>query len=129
MDTNGKYFYEYSVERLGEIVSNIHLDESQNLDIKLTYYIGGIKYTPDEVNEFVLISARYHDFKIRFTFLEKPNHDYEFKLFLRYYIINNIDRKLLAQSIVVTKINIDINLLPLHVYLITFINYIFCYNK
>lgn len=104
-DKEGNYFYEFSVERHGDIIDNIHF-ESPNINAQLTYYIGGIKYSPEEVNEFLIVSAPYHDFKIRVTFLEKPTFDDEFKILGRYYILDSPDRKLLAAEKVKTKNNI-----------------------
>jgi len=38
----------------------------------------------------------YNDFKIRVTFLEKPNADDKFKVIMRNYLLNTEDRKLLS---------------------------------
>jgi hypothetical protein len=99
-DKEGKYFYEYSVERFGDIVDNI---SSPDVNVQLTYYIGGIKYMPEEVNQFVIVSSMYHEFKIRITFMEKPTSDNEFKILLRYYLINTSDRQKLTMSKVITE--------------------------
>lgn len=103
MDREGNYFYEYSPEKIGDIIDNIYFEKSSNLNIQLTYYIGGIKYTPEELNEFIFISARDHEFKIRITFLERPNPNDEFRILSRYYLINSQDRELLAKNRVITK--------------------------
>lgn len=109
MDKEGHYFYEYSVDRIGDIVDNIMCESSTNLNVQLSYYIGGIYYTSNEVKEFVFISAAYHDFKIRITFLEKPNPSDEFEILSRYYLINPQDRELLRKNKVNTENNIYYN--------------------
>jgi len=103
IDTYGYYFYEFIVKRDGDIVDNIYFESPSNLNVKLNYYIGNIKYIPEEVNEFVMVSSQYNDFKIRVTFLDKPITNDECKIILRYYLINLQDRKLLIQSNVITK--------------------------
>jgi len=70
IDSDGNYFYEYSLEKNSDMINNIRLESVLNL--KLTYNIGGIEYTPEEIEKFLLISAPFHDFKIKITFLEKP---------------------------------------------------------
>lgn len=102
-DKEGRYFYEYCLERIGDIVDNITVESSTNLNVELSYNIGGIVYTSDEVKEFVFISAAYHAFNIRITFLEKPNPSDEFKILSRYYLINPQDRVLLGRNRVNTE--------------------------
>ncbi len=106
MDKQGHYFYEFCLERIGDIVDDITVESSKNLKVQLSYNIGGLNYTYDEIKEFVFISAAYHAFNIRITFLEKPNPDNEFKILSRYYLINLQDRQLLAKSRVNTENNI-----------------------
>jgi hypothetical protein len=105
IDREGHYFYEYRPDKIGDIIDNIRF-ESSNLNNQLTYYIGGIKYAPEEVSEFVFISALFHEFKIRITFLEKPSPNDKFKILSRYYLINSKNRGLLQSSRVITKNNI-----------------------
>ena len=100
IDSDGRCFYEYTPERIGDIIDNIHIENS---NIQLSYYINGIKFTPEEVNEFVFVSAQYSEFKIRITFFEKPKPNDEFKVFSRYYIINNKHRKTLTENNVIAK--------------------------
>ena len=90
-----------------DIIDNIRFQSK--LNIKLTYHIGGIEYTPEEINKFVLVSAPYQDFKIKITFLEKPNLGDEFKILSRHYIINKQDRKLLQTSNVISQNNVYTN--------------------
>ncbi len=106
IDKNGNYFYEYSLDRNGDIVDNIRFESCSNLNAQLSYYIGGIEYTPEEIDKFVVVSAQYHEFKVRITFLEKPNPGDEFKILSRYYLINSQDRSLLSKSRIKTKNNI-----------------------
>jgi|688.fasta_scaffold866450_1 hypothetical protein len=86
-DESGNSFYELSVRRDGEIIDNIHYESSSNLEVQISYYIGGVKYTPEEVNQFIFV-LQYNEFRIRITFLETPTTDVEFKIFSRYYIMN-----------------------------------------
>lgn len=103
IDKEGHCFYEFCLERTGDIVDNITVESSTNLKLQLSYNIGGISYTSDEVKEFVFISAAYHACNIRITFLEKPNPCDEFKILSRYYLINPQDRVLLGRNRVNTE--------------------------
>ena len=105
VNENKHYFYEYSPKRNGDIMDNIRF-ESTNLKVKLTYYIGGAVYDPEEVDEFLTISTPFHDFRIRITFLEKPNVNDEFMVHSRMYLIEPETRKLLTINTVITKTNI-----------------------
>jgi len=102
-DKEGYYFYEYCAERIGDIIDNITIENSKNLNVKLSYNIGGISYTSDEVKEFIFISSPYYALNIRITFLKKPNLNDEFKILSRYYLINNQDRSFLAKNMINTE--------------------------
>jgi hypothetical protein len=106
MDKKGNYFYEYSLDRNGDIIDNIRFESLSNLKVQLSYYIGGIEYSPEEIDKFVVVSAQYHDFKVRITFLEKPNPGDEFKILSRYYLINLQDKGLLSKNRIRTENNI-----------------------
>ena len=54
LDNEGNYFYEFSVDRHGDIIDNIFLERSPNVKAVLSYYIGGKKYSPEEVKKFVV---------------------------------------------------------------------------
>lgn len=102
-DTDGKYFYQFSVKRDGDIIDNIRYESISGIPAQLSYYIGGDKYMPEEVDKFVIASSMYHDFQIRVTFLEKQTCNDEFKILSRYYLINTEDRKKIATSRVETE--------------------------
>ncbi len=102
-DTDGKYFYQFSVKRDGDIIDNIRYESISGISAQLSYYIGGDKYMPEEVDKFVIVSSMYHDFQIRVTFLEKQTCNDEFKILSRYYLLNTEDRKKLATSRVETE--------------------------
>jgi hypothetical protein len=102
-DSDGKYFYQFSVKRDGDIIDNIHYESISGIPAQLSYYIGGDKYMPEEVDKFVIVSSMYHDFQIRVTFLEKQTCNDEFKILSRYYLLNNEDRKKLATNRVETE--------------------------
>ena len=102
-DTDGKYFYQFSIKRDGDIIDNIRYQSISGIPAQLSYYIGGDKYSPEEVDKFVIVSSMYHDFQIRVTFLEKQTTNDEFKILSRYYLVNTEDRKKLATSRVETE--------------------------
>jgi len=106
IDDNEQYYYEFPPERIGDIIDEIKYESSTDLDSKLTYYIGGIEYQPEEFNEFVFISSPYNEFKIRITFMRKPVFDDKFKINSRYWLLDNKPRLLLGRSNVITKYNI-----------------------
>ncbi len=102
-DRNLNLFYQFSVKREADIVDSIRFESTSNLNVELSYYIGGIKYMPEKFSEFVTIASAYNDFQIRVTFLESPSVDAEFKIVARYYLINSDDRNILVRNKVVTK--------------------------
>lgn len=102
-DTDGNYFYQFSIKRDGDIIDNIRYESISGIPAQLSYYIGGDKYSPEEVDKFVIVSSMYHDFQIRVTFLEKQTTNDGFKILSRYYLVNTEDRKKLATSRVETE--------------------------
>jgi hypothetical protein len=102
-DADGKFYYQFSIDRHGDIIDNIRFENISGIPAQLSYYIGGDKYMPEEVDKFVIASSMYHDFQIRVTFLEKQTCNDEFKILSRYYLVNSEDRKKLAMSKVITK--------------------------
>ena len=95
VDDKGNYFYEFSVDRYGDIIDNIFLEKSPYLKAELTYYIDGDKCLPEEIKYFVTCVSLYSGFKIRITFLEKPNLHDELKIIMRNYLLNTEDIQLL----------------------------------
>ena len=102
-DANANPFYQFSVQRQGDIVDNIRFENTSNLNVQLSYYIGGIKYLPEDVSEFVIIASAYNEFEIRITFLDQPFVDAEFKIRARYYLLLSKDREKLMHSRVETQ--------------------------
>jgi len=102
-DADGNFYYQFSVKRDGDIIDNICYESINGINAQLSYYIGGDKYLPEEIDKFVIASSMYHDFQIRVTFLEKQTTNDEFKILSRYYLINPEDRKKLATSKVETE--------------------------
>jgi len=98
LDEKGNYFYEFSVDRNGDIIDNIFFKKSSNLRTQFTYYIGGKRYLPNEVKKFVSCAAMYSDFKVRITFFEKPKANDEFKMIMRNYLLNPEVRNLLVHN-------------------------------
>jgi hypothetical protein len=106
VDSNNNYYYEYSTDRKGDIIDNINFD-SKGAKFTISYYIGHILYDPSEVKEFIIISAPFHEFKIRITFLETPANELEFSIHSRVYILSNDYRKqLCSRSTIITNTNI-----------------------
>jgi len=102
-DTEGNFFFQFSVKREGDIIDNISFESISGIPAQLSYYIGGDKYMPEEVDKFVIASSMYHDFQIRVTFLKKQTTNDEFKILSRYYLVNTEDRQKLATSRVETE--------------------------
>jgi len=102
-DADGNFYYQFSVKRDGDIIDNIFYESISGINAQLSYYIGGDKYMPEEIDKFVIVSSMYHDFQIRVTFLEKQTTNDEFKIHSRYYVVNSDDKKYLKTSRVVTK--------------------------
>jgi len=102
-DTEGNFFFQFSVKREGDIIDNISFESISGIPAQLSYYIGGDKYMPEEVDKFVIASSMYHDFQIRVTFLKKQTTNDEFKIHSRYYLVNTEDRQKLATSRVETE--------------------------
>lgn len=106
IDDTGQYYYEFSPERNGDIIDEIKYEQLTDLDAELTYNIGGIDYLSKEVNEFLFVSALYNEFKVRITFMRKPEINDKFKINSRYWLIDSEPRRLLQRSKVITKYNI-----------------------
>jgi hypothetical protein len=87
-DIDDNYYFEYIPKRECDIMDNINI-KPVDKNIIISYYIGGHKYDPNNVKEFVSICAMYHEFKIRFTFLETPVENYEFSICSRNYILES----------------------------------------
>ena len=107
IDGDGNYFYEHSLSRQHDIVDNIRVECPENVQIKLSYIVNGEPYSLDEIDKYVLVSSPYSDVKIIFTFSNKfkPNNDYVFRLFMRYYIIQgDLKNNLIAKDVVVRKV-------------------------
>jgi hypothetical protein len=106
-DENDNYYYEYSVDRVGDIIDNIKFKTlNKNIKTKISYYIGGYLYEPDLVKEFIFCASQYHEFKIRITFLEKPTNELEFIIYSRVYLLDTEYRNKLANNTIITKTNI-----------------------
>ena len=106
IDDNGYYYYEFTPERNCDMIDDITYETLTDLDAKLTYNICGIDYIPEKFIEFLFVSAMFHEFKIRITFIRKPEFNDKFKINSRHWLFNNESRKLLTKSNVITKYNI-----------------------
>lgn len=102
IDNNGHYYYDHHVDRGCDIVSDFNV-KSCRINYKLTYLIGELEYQQNEFNEFIHIAAQYHDFKIRFTFMETPNYDDVMILCYKKCILQNQIWRFLCKNSIVTK--------------------------
>jgi len=98
LDEYGNIFYEFSIDRNSDIIDNIYLECPEHVKAQIVYYINGKKFLPEEVKSFIICAAVYNDFKIRVTFLEKPNFNDEFKIIMRNYLLNVVDKKILSTN-------------------------------
>ena len=104
-DKNGHYYFERSLFRNNDIVSDFSF-ESSNENARMSLFIGGNEYDYNKIDPFIIVSSQYHEFKFRITFNEKPNADDEIKISYRCYLINSEDRRVLVRSTIKTKTNI-----------------------
>jgi len=104
-DSSGQYYYEYRSGRICDIIDNIKYESSTGLDANLTFVIGGIEYQQKEFNEFVMVSAPFHDFIIKVVFTKKPVSNDEFKINSRHMLLNSIPGNVLRKSQVITMYN------------------------
>ena len=89
-DNDKNFYYEHTFDRTGCYISNIEfINKNYNIKLKLDYYIGGIRYDFNEIDYFLFVSAMYHEFKLRITFLDKPNNDYEFEIRYKNHIMDS----------------------------------------
>ena len=105
INNEGQCYYDFIITREGDMIDNIFIEKSPNLNIEISYHIGGIKYTPEEVKQFIFAAAQYHEFKIRITFIENPTIYDKINIISRRYLFNKQDRKYLATSMIRTKNN------------------------
>jgi len=98
INDEGNVYYEIPIERIGDIIDNIHLENFKGLNIEVCYMIGNRLFTTEKIKEFVICASIYTEFKLRLTFLEKPKNDDEFKIVFRNYLINTKDRQLLTRN-------------------------------
>jgi len=104
-DENDNYFFEYTPKRDCDIMDNIEVSP-KNINIKITYFIGGHQYDAQIVKEFIFVASMYNEFKIRITFLEKPSENFEFVVHSRNYIIESELREKIKLSKLTTYSNI-----------------------
>ena len=103
----GQYYYEITPESIGDMIDEIKYESLTKLDAKLIYYIDEIEYQPEYFNEFLFVSAKYNNFKIRITFMRKPQLDDTFKINSRYWLFVRKTKLLLeTYDTIITKYNI-----------------------
>ena len=87
-------------------MSDINFASSKNLDIKLSYYIGGTEYKYDEIKELLFVCAIYHEIVLKITFIEKPTADDVFTFSSKIYLLQHRPNDKLAHNWVATKSNV-----------------------
>jgi hypothetical protein len=71
VDENGKYFFVYDPSRHCDMISDFIVSPNVTIHFK----VGNICYSSSELKEFIFLCATYHEFKIIFTFVNKPEKD------------------------------------------------------
>lgn len=84
---NGKYYYEYTFIKDCDIMDNIKVEVSPNIDFAIYYVIGGQVCDFETATELLLLSAEYHDFKLRILFDTRPHIDIKFTIYSRKYLM------------------------------------------
>jgi len=93
----------YSIEREADIIENIHF-VSTDKNIIMTFIIGDNEY--DNINTFIYVSSMYNEFKLKFTFTEKPNLDDKIYISYKNYLLNVNERNNFIKNVVKTNTNI-----------------------
>jgi hypothetical protein len=102
LDTNGNFYYEYTPNKIGDIIDNIKIEPSNikinyninnnikndTSNIKISYSINNNIYDSKYFTEFIYIATLYSKFKIRITFIGIPNNNINFIIYYRLYITN-----------------------------------------
>ena len=101
-DGNGNYFYEFNLDRDGDIYDNFKFESNNNITI--SYIINSNIY--NTLNEFLVVASQYSDIKIRVTFLNKPNSNDEFRLSYRVYLLESNSRHYLIKNSIKTNTNL-----------------------
>lgn len=104
-DNNGNYFYEFSLNRDGDIYDNFNL-ESINKNIKLNFIIDRKTYEMNEIDELIMVASPYNEFRIRIIFLDKPNNNDEFKMYYRVFLLETDIRNYFMKNPIKTKTNL-----------------------
>jgi len=106
-DKDGFYFFNYSMYRIGDMFSDITiLNTNISKNIKLDYYIGGIRYNPEDFEKLLSMSMMLQEITLRFTFLKKPSNDDEFGIRVKYWVFKDELRKKLKNSEVILGDNL-----------------------
>ncbi len=100
-DGNGNYFYEFNLDRDGDIYDNFNFESNNNITI--SYIINSNIY--NTLNEFIVVASQYNDIKIRVTFLDKPNNNDEFRLSYRVYLLESDNRNQFMKNSIMTRTN------------------------
>ena len=99
INNENNYYYDFLFSRIGDYISDIKFI-SKNDNIKLEYYIGDNKFDFDIIKDFLIVSALYHEFKLRIIFLDKLIDNYEFEIKYLNYIMDNDIRYELKKNII-----------------------------
>ena len=102
INNDGQYIYSYEPSRYCDMISDIKLESKP---AKMHYLIGGVRYEPEDIDEFLFISSRYHVFEIFITFSEKPCNDDIFRIKYKAHDFNYEHRKILASTDIIAYKN------------------------
>ncbi len=103
IDKNNNYIYEYTPERVADIIDNIHIKSSID-NVKIKFIIDGKEY--DCIDAFINILASYQEFKLKLIFSE-PKIDKISICYKNYLLNNDLKKKILTTgNIIKTDTNI-----------------------
>ena len=106
MNIAGNYYYDFKINRYGDIVNNIRIEGPSNTQVKKSFIISGVEYSPIDLGSFVFAAAPYTDLVLRITFCEKPAVYDKFTISAQYYLLNSDYRDVLKNNIVISTSNI-----------------------
>lgn len=99
-----RYYFDYTFDKgCCDIVDKIKVKLKGSNDIKIDYVIDGEIYGKHEIDEFILVSARLVDFKIRITFLKIPRQHDVVGIQCRKYFLSSKNRTKFINNRIITN--------------------------
>ena len=84
---DGLYYYEHEFTNDCDVIDNVSVELLSPANFSLSYIIGGSPYEFEKVTELLLASTKYHTFKLRINFQNKPQANGEIKLYCTQYLL------------------------------------------